>query len=269
MAVIGGWQLRQRIEVDDSGNWREAEVMAFSEDGRDVRIHIRNLRPEYDFWCPRDSNRIRPFGRYKALNKKRSSNSGMGGRTLLPHPRHQASLNLTAEHTRKITVLSDRYEHYRDALARQGLEIAPIEGDGNCLFRSVSYQIYGDDQYHHIVREKCMDYMETERHYFEPYVVGDMDDFMRYLAAKRRNAVWGDDPEVQALCELYDRPAEIWAYDSFLGAKKLRTFHEASGISSRPDRPPMRLSYYGGGHYDSIYRADHHKFVSWRCDMMI
>lgn len=40
-----------------------------------------------------------------------------------------------------------------------------------------------------------------------------MAAFLDYLDFKRRNAVWGDDPEVQALCEIYDRPAEIWAYD--------------------------------------------------------
>lgn len=52
----------------------------------------------------------------------------------------------------------------------------------------------------------------------------------------------------QALCELYDRPAEIYAFDPVEGARKLRVFH-----SSRADmRPPIRLSYYGGGHYDSI-----------------
>lgn len=54
---------------------------------------------------------------------------------------------------------------------------------------------------------------QSEAHFFEPYVEGDMAAFLRYLDVKRRNAVWGDDPEVQALCEIYDRPAEIWAYD--------------------------------------------------------
>lgn len=40
------------------------------------------------------------------------------------------------------------------------------------------------------------------------------------------------------------------------GAKTLRTFHEAAGSANggeRRARPPMRLSYYGGGHYDSVY----------------
>ncbi|CAN0528275.1 unnamed protein product, partial [Scytosiphon promiscuus] len=54
---------------------------------------------------------------------------------------------------------------------------------------------------------------QSEAHFFEPYVEGDMAAFLIYLGIKRRNAVWGDDPEVQALSEIYDRPAEIWAYD--------------------------------------------------------
>ncbi|CAN0461865.1 unnamed protein product [Laminaria digitata] len=54
---------------------------------------------------------------------------------------------------------------------------------------------------------------QSEAHFFEPYVEGDMAAFLSYLGIKRRNAVWGDDPEVQALSEIYDRPAEIWAYD--------------------------------------------------------
>ena len=64
---------------------------------------------------------------------------------------------------------------------------------------------------------------------------------------------------MQALCELYNRPAEIWAYDSLKGARKLRTFHETAG-SSRGVLP-LRLSYYGGGHYDSITDEKHNETI--------
>ena len=60
---------------------------------------------------------------------------------------------------------------------------------------------------------------------------------------------------MQSICELYNRPAEIWAYDTQRGARKLRTFHEATGRLST--QLPLRLSYYGGGHYDSIIDAKH------------
>lgn len=48
-----------------------------------------------------------------------------------------------------------------------------VEGDGNCLFRSVSHQIYGDDGYHRLVRARCMDYMEVICFYFS----GVMDQY--------------------------------------------------------------------------------------------
>jgi hypothetical protein len=53
------------------------------------------------------------------------------------------------------------------------------------------------------------------------------------------------------MCELYDRPAEIYAYDPVEGARKLRVFHSARSDA----RPPIRLSYFGGGHYDSVVGA--------------
>lgn len=34
-----------------------------------------------------------------------------------------------------------------------------MAGDGNCLFRSVAHQVYGDPELHQLVREKCAKYM--------------------------------------------------------------------------------------------------------------
>lgn len=33
------------------------------------------------------------------------------------------------------------------------------EGDGNCLFRAVGLQVYGDSDSHMEVRRRCMDFM--------------------------------------------------------------------------------------------------------------
>lgn len=161
---------------------------------------------------------------------------------------------------RKIANNSVQFLHYQSALQRQGLELVPVSGDGNCLFRSVAHQIYGNEELHDLVRQKCMDYMESEADFFSQFVVGGKETFHLYLQAKRMNGCWGDDPEIEAMCEIYNRPAEIWAYDPHQGAKKLRTFHETvgmmnarrAGASSSSSTFSMRLSYYGGGHYDSV-----------------
>ena len=77
-----------------------------------------------------------------------------------------------------------------------------------------------------------------------------MDDYMEYVTNKRLDAVWGDDPEIQAMSELYDRPVILYAYDAVTGATIRRTFHEDN---STAHGPAITLSYYSGGtHYDSI-----------------
>ena len=45
------------------------------------------------------------------------------------------------------------------ALRKRGLELVEQDGDGNCLFRAVSYQVYGDANSHLDVRKRCMDFM--------------------------------------------------------------------------------------------------------------
>ena len=130
--------------------------------------------------------------------------------------------------TRKILEISEQFNAYRKALEDQNYYLHPVSGDGNCLFRSVAHQIYGNDSFHDIVRQKCLEYMESESEFFSQFVVGGMETFHLYLEAKRRDGCWGDDPEIEAMCELYNRPAEIWAYDNQRGARKLRTFHETS-----------------------------------------
>ncbi len=162
-------------------------------------------------------------------------------------------------HTRHINEQSSQYDHYISGLQRHSLNVVSVAGDGNCLFRSVAHQVYGDDELHEVVRQKCMDYMEANADFFSQFVEGGMETFHLYVGAKRRLACWGDDPEIQAMSELYDRPAEIWAYDPQIGARKLRTFHEAT--SATAPLPPMRLSYYGGGHYDSVCGRDHRQAI--------
>ena len=212
-----------------------------------MKVHYKGYVQKFDEWIERNSPRIAPYGRNKSLHHQKKTAHQW---RIPPTPGKTAD----DDRTRQIIQYSDKYSHYLRALQMHGLRIVEIPGDGNCLFRAISHQVYGNDNYHHIVRAMCVDYMAADAEFFSQFVEGGKENFNKYLAAKRTNACWGDDPEIQAICELYDRPAEIWAYDSAHGARKLRTFHEVSGI---PGMTPMRVSYYGGGHYDSVVGSDH------------
>ena len=153
-------------------------------------------------------------------------------------------------HTRHISEQSTQYDNYISGLQRHSLNVVSVAGDGNCLFRSVAHQVYGDDELHEVVRQNCMDHMAANADFFSRFAVGGMETFHLYVADMRKWGRWGDDPEIQAMSELYHRPVEIWAYDPQIGARKLRTFHEATSATN--PLPPIRLSYYGGSHYDSV-----------------
>jgi OTU domain-containing protein 5 len=63
-----------------------------------------------------------------------------------------------------------------------------------------------------------------EKEFFKDYVIGGSVGFDFYLERKRKDGEWGDDLEIQALSEIYDKPIEIFAYSHV----PLRTFHESS-----------------------------------------
>lgn len=135
--------------------------------------------------------------------------------------------------------------------------IKTVQGDGNCLFRSISDQIYGTENSHDILRAKCMEYIEVEKEFFSKFIDCDFEE---YIEMKRTSGVWGDDIELQALSELYSRPIEIYSHS----IHPLKTFHENSSTFNRIEslnedkgtHYPIRLSYHGKAHYNSIIPND-------------
>lgn len=50
--------------------------------------------------------------------------------------------------------------------------IFDVGEDGNCLFRAIAHQAYGNEEQHKIVRQKCMEYIKVEKAYFSSFVEG-------------------------------------------------------------------------------------------------
>jgi len=115
--------------------------------------------------------------------------------------------------------------------------------DGNCLFRSFSDQIYGTPEHHRLVRERCAEYIASERSYFEQFIAEPFADF---IARIQRQGEWGDDVEIEALSEIYDCRVEIYASYTH---QRIRTFHEACDAKWAR---PIQLQYEGSAHYNSL-----------------
>ena len=60
-----------------------------------------------------------------------------------------------------------------------------------------------------------MDYVHLQGKYFMAFVDSDRYNNIRdYVVDNRRDKVWGDNLEIQAMAELYDMPVEIYEYQN-------------------------------------------------------
>jgi OTU domain-containing protein 5 len=141
-------------------------------------------------------------------------------------------------------------EHQFETEIRQskGFVIRRMLEDGNCLFRAVADQVYGDSESYDVTRQMCMDYMEHERDHFSQFIT---EGFTSYLKRKRRDKVYGNNVEIQALAEIYNRPIHIYSYST----EPINIFQG----NYNTDTPPIRLSYHHGNHYNSL--VDPHRLT--------
>ncbi|KAK9172101.1 OTU-like cysteine protease [Cryptosporidium meleagridis] len=173
------------------------------------------------------------------------------------------------------------------------VRVKNIEGDGNCLFRSIGSQLYGESEHHEIIRSACMDYVDLNKESFSGFV-HEYSSIEKYIQEKRKPGVWADNIEVQALSDLYRIPIYIFEkvrnsklnasllekhrLEGYSGAMSENTFYENKEFvykllckieprhSSFLDQiknyysnsRPIRLLYYNDLHYDSLfYRREH------------
>lgn len=123
----------------------------------------------------------------------------------------------------------------------KGLTIKRMGEDGACLFRAVADQVYGDQEMNGTVRKHCIDYMAKNSDYYSHYVT---EDFTTYLNRKRLDHCHGNHLEMQAMCEIYNRPIEVYQYS----LEPINTFHG----SYKTDNEPIRISYHRNVHYNSV-----------------
>ncbi|XP_039012904.1 OVARIAN TUMOR DOMAIN-containing deubiquitinating enzyme 6-like isoform X1 [Hibiscus syriacus] len=128
-----------------------------------------------------------------------------------------------------------------DIRRAKGLEVKRMLEDGNCLFRAVADQVYGDSETYDLIRQMCIDYMEREMDHFSQFIT---EGFTSYCKRKRRDKVYGNNAEIQAMSEMYNRPIHIYSYS----IEPINIFHG----SYNTDTPPIRLSYHHGNHYNSL-----------------
>lgn len=236
-----------RVPDPDSGNQSPASATPNNDN------HVNNVSNNQNLIHGNTS--VAPAGRHvkkmrKTQNNNNANNVDDGYNSEEEQRLKRASLLdkiRTIEDVKKL--IMDSEEEMRifseDLKREKGFIIKPMAADGNCLFRSIADQIYGDQDMQDQVRERCMNYIEAERDHYSQFVT---EDFSQYIARKRRDKCYGNNLEIQAMGELYNRPIQIFTYNNGTLQEPINIFHE----DYVTDNPPIRLSYHNGNHYNSV-----------------
>lgn len=176
-------------------------------------------------------------------------------------------------HRKKSSYSNNKFEDdLRKVIEADGTKsIIEMSADGNCLFRSLSDQLYYDYGNRHVeVRDDVVDYMEDHKDDFVVFLVlddqddsdnrdsgsandNDATDFESYCHAMRQDGTWGGNLELVAASKVYRR--NITVYSSSLAAFTIH--YDGDSYSSGPD---LLLSYHDNDHYNSIRMNNISKF---------
>jgi hypothetical protein len=151
---------------------------------------------------------------------------------------------------------SNREKEFRKKMVEKGFQVIDVSPDGNCLFRSVSVLLFGDETHQAEIREAVCNYMEKDAKRFE--FLAEDGDFAGYVKNMRNLAVWGDEPELRVIEELYDRPISMFSCD-IVGQNEADDFTEplahykvGEEVAGLQDTEPLRLSFHGNNHYNAV-----------------
>lgn len=164
----------------------------------------------------------------------------------------------------------ENFQGFSNQLAKLGLELRDITGDGNCCFRALSDQMEGNEGQHLDYRKRVCQYMRQNREEFEPFVAALIDDeqqdqnennqksrrftsskkidaFEKYIKNLEQAGTYADNGCLVAFARLYrvninihQLNMPIWTID---------------GVTNYNGKQPVRqlhLSYHNGEHYSSI-----------------
>ena len=81
-------------------------------------------------------------------------------------------------------------------LRRHGLTPLDVGGSGDCFFKSVSHQLYGDSSHHLAIRATSVEYLRTNPERFIESYIGT--SWLEYLSMQQ---TWADNVTIQAVAD--------------------------------------------------------------------
>ena len=90
-------------------------------------------------------------------------------------------------------------------------QLYKIEADGNCLFRSLSYLVTGQQVYHSLFRHKIIEHMRNIENSLHPHINSSLEEYLVRTGMKNQS-VWGTDIEILTACSLLETDIYVYSW---------------------------------------------------------
>ena len=136
-------------------------------------------------------------------------------------------------------------EKFVEELKKIGFYIKEVKGDGNCLFRSVSEQLEGNENNYEIYRQKCVEYMKDNKDAFIPFLEEE-EPIDNYIEKISKDGEWGGNLEIYALSMALKVNFYIYMHEQPIYIVK---------TADEPTKNIM-MTYHNGKHYNSLRKLE-------------
>ena len=129
-------------------------------------------------------------------------------------------------------------------------KIHKITGDGNCLFRALSYAITGRQIYHGLIRQKILNHMREIENLLYPHMNMPVEIYFAQ-SGMSNNAVWGTDVEILAASSLLS--TDIYVQSKVGSELRWHKFSKSNLDGTHPQNDAaIYLQHTNDVHYDVV-----------------
>ena len=171
-------------------------------------------------------------------------------------------LNLPTSRVHKATVNTCSSEgNLTEFLSKSGRKVRHTIPDGNCLFRSLSINLYNHEDKHLAIRKVLVEFEELNKDQFANYLtISDATNINDHICSMARPFVWGTQVELLAASSFFQVPiCYCQASQGTYRWHMLGPVSETQNLKYPADTHTLgikvkhfELVYHTGVHYDSI-----------------
>lgn len=123
----------------------------------------------------------------------------------------------------------------------------PIKGDGNCLFRSLSDQIHGNESEHAEIRKRVVSFLVANSERFAAFVGEFGETYDQYVNRMAQDGCYGGHMEIVAFAETFRCRVVIYQHDNLFVVDPLCLSDKEKHLQRS-----VHIAYHTWEHYSSV-----------------